>query len=66
MQKVLIVGLMIFVASCTKNTPLQNNLCAPVACRPIYGRAVDWGVISDELARNIYQHNRMCEEIIRQ
>ena len=29
---------------------------------PIYGRANDWDVISDDLARNIYRHNRLCEQ----
>ena len=65
MQKPLIVVLLIFVASCTKNTPLQNNVCAQFVCNPIYGRESDWGNISDDLARNIYRHNRMCEEINR-
>ncbi len=31
-------------------------------CTPIYGRASDWGVISDDLARNIYRYNKLCEE----
>lgn len=52
---------MIFVLSCTRNTQLQNNVCAKIACRAIYGRATDWAVISDDLARNIYNHNRFCE-----
>lgn len=34
-------------------------------CVPIYGRETDWRVISDDLARNIYRHNRMCDEINR-
>ena len=51
----------IFVASCAKNTPLPNNICAPTVCTPIMGRATDWDVISDELLRNIYRHNKMCE-----
>ena len=55
--------LVIFVASCAKNTPLQNNICAPIICKPVYGQAEDWVVISDDLARNIYQHNKMCDEI---
>ena len=62
MRKLYVVILGIFVASCTKNTPLQNNVCAPIVCQPIYGRARDWGVISDDLARNIYRHNQMCAE----
>ena len=65
MQKVLIVGSLIFVASCTKNTPLPNNVCAQITCVPIYGHQSDWGIISDDLARNIYRHNRMCDEINR-
>ena len=62
MQKLIVVGLLIFVAACTKNTPLQNNVCASILCTPIYGRANDWEIISDELARNIYRHNKLCEE----
>ena len=62
MQRRLVVGVMIFVASCAKNTQLPNNLCAPIMCVPIYGRATDWDVISDDLARNIYRHNKLCEE----
>ena len=53
----------IFVASCAKNIQSQNDVCLSVACVPIYGRATDWGVISDDLARNIYRHNKMCEEL---
>lgn len=59
------MALVIFVASCAKNTPLQNDVCAPIVCSPIYGRAADWDVISDDLARNIYRHNRTCAEINR-
>ena len=59
------MGLMIFVASCTKNTPLPNDGCMQTVCVPIYGRETDWRVISDDLARNIYRHNRMCDEINR-
>ncbi len=58
MQKLLIPVLMIFVASCAKNTPLPNNVCAP--CIPIYGHKTDWDTISNDLARNIYRHNLMC------
>ncbi|MBE6459715.1 MAG: hypothetical protein E7009_01895 [Alphaproteobacteria bacterium] len=65
MWKLLNVGWLIFVVSCTKNTPLPNNACAPMVCNPIYGRATDWDVISDDLARNIYRHNRTCEQINR-
>ncbi len=32
-------------------------------CEPIYGHATDWDNISDDLARNIYRHNLMCEEL---
>lgn len=60
MRKLLIPVCVIFVASCAKNTPLQNNSCPP--CVPIYGRANDWDVISDDLARNIYRHNLLCAE----
>ena len=63
MRLLLIPVLAIFVASCAKNTQLPNNVCVPVSCVPIYGRAGDWGVISDDLARNIYRHNKMCEEM---
>ena len=59
------MALAIFVASCAKNTPLPNNVCTPIVCNPIYGRESDWGNISDDLARNIYRHNRMCAEINR-
>lgn len=57
---------MIFVTSCADNTPLQNRAAvAPQCpCVPIYGRASDWGVISDDLARNIYRHNKICENKI--
>ena len=49
-----------FVASCAINTPLANNnlLCD---CDIIYGRTSDWDNISDDLARNIYEHNLNCE-----
>lgn len=53
---------MIFVASCAKNTQLANNACVAMVCTPIYGRANDWDVISDDLARNIFKHNKLCEE----
>ena len=56
------MGVMIFVASCAKNTQLSSNVCAPIMCVPIYGRVNDWDVISDDLARNIYRHNKLCEE----
>lgn len=59
------MGLLIFGASCTKNTQLPNNICSEIMCMPIYGRESDWHTISDDLARNIYRHNRMCDEINR-
>lgn len=52
---------MIFVTSCARNTPSVNDACIP--CLPIYGRASDWDIISDDLARNIYRHNLLCTEI---
>lgn len=58
----LIPALVIFVASCARNTQSPIDVCVPVMCTPIYGRAADWDVISDDLARNIYRHNRMCAE----
>ena len=54
----------LFVTSCVRNTQLPNNVCAPIVCTPVYGRAADWDVISDDLARNIYRHNRMCAEML--
>ena len=48
-----------FVASCAINTQSPNNdLCD---CDIIYGHANDWEIISDDLARNIYEHNLKCE-----
>ena len=61
MRKFLILAPLIFAAACAQNTPLPID-CPPPPCEPIYGRAADWNVISDDLARNIYRHNRMCEE----
>ena len=49
---------MIFVASCAINTQSHNRVCD---CDIIYGHAQDWENISDDLARNIYKHNLMCE-----
>lgn len=63
MRIFLIPVLLIFVASCAQNTPSQIDVCAPITCTPIYGRATDWDVISDDLARNIYRHNRMCADL---
>lgn len=65
MKKLLLVPLIVFGASCTKNTPLHSDCCSLISCQPIYGHASDWDVISDDLARNIYRHNRMCEELRR-
>ena len=53
----------IFVASCARDTQLQDNVCLAVPCVPIYGRLTDWDVISDDLARNIYRHNKICEKL---
>ena len=63
MRKLLLVGLMIFVSACARNTPSQIDSCAQITCVPIYGRAKDWETISDDLARNIYRHNKLCEKI---
>ena len=60
MKSFIKLGWGIFVASCTINTPSQNNLLCE--CDLIYGRAQDWDVISDDLARNIYEHNLNCEK----
>lgn len=57
---------MIFGVSCAKNTQLPNNVCAPIICTPIYGHEYDWDVISDDLVRNIYRHNKQCEEYNKQ
>lgn len=38
-------------------------MCAKIVCTPIYGRASDWNIISDDLARNIYKHNQLCEKL---
>ena len=61
MQKLIILGCVIFVASCTKNIPSPNN--ATCQCDIIFGHATDWEHISDDLARNIYRHNKICEDI---
>lgn len=66
MQKLIIPLCAIFVASCAKNTQSVNSdICttAICSCNIIYGLASDWDVISDELARNIYRHNKMCESM---
>ncbi|MBQ3785308.1 MAG: hypothetical protein II843_02850 [Alphaproteobacteria bacterium] len=54
------LGCAIFVASCTINTPSRNS--AIYNCDIIYGHASDWDVISDDLARNIYEHNLKCDD----
>ncbi len=49
-------------ACCAKDTLSPNDrLVIKQVCEPIYGRANDWGLISDDLARNIYRHNELCE-----
>ena len=50
-----------FVASCAINTQSVNK--SQYVCDIIYGRSRDWDVISDDLARNIYEHNLNCEKI---
>ena len=50
-----------FVASCAINTPSQNR--AVYDCDIIYGHIDDWKNISDDLARNIYEHNLKCEKL---
>lgn len=42
---------------------MQTNACDKIVCTPIYGKKTDWNRISDDLARNIYRHNKMCEKI---
>ena len=55
---------MIFVTSCTRNIQSPNSADLSVCpCEIIRGRASDWNVISDDLARNIYQHNTICEKL---
>ncbi|MCL2629348.1 MAG: hypothetical protein FWD33_01495 [Alphaproteobacteria bacterium] len=58
MKKLIPALLAIFAASCARNTPSVISYC-----EPIYGRAVDWEVISDDLARAIYRHNLICWEL---
>ena len=60
MKMLLILVLGIFVTSCAPNIPSQNDM-AVCPCDFIYGHESDWNVISDDLARNIYRHNLMCE-----
>lgn len=55
----LLLGSLTFVSGCAKNTPLLIE--SP--CAPIYGHVSDWDVVSDDLARNIYRHNLLCEQL---
>ena len=51
---------MIFVSSCAINTQSQTK---PICdCDVIYGHTSDWEIISDDLVRNIYEHNLKCEQ----
>jgi hypothetical protein len=63
MKKLIILAPLTFATACAQST--LSGIDAPLAarqiCEPIYGRAADWAVISDDLARNIYRHNRICE-----
>jgi len=59
MLKFIGLGCAIFVTSCAQNTQLPINACD---CEIIFGRESDWNLISDDLARNIYRHNKMCEQ----
>ena len=64
MHKLLILPLIIFAGSCANNTQSMNNnnlKTMQLCCQPIYGVATDWDNISNDLARNIYRHNRLCE-----
>ncbi|MDR0803748.1 MAG: hypothetical protein LBO08_01505 [Rickettsiales bacterium] len=71
MQKLIILASVIFATACAQSTPSgPETVSAPAAraavkqtCDPIYGRDSDWDIISDDLARNIYKHNRMCEQV---
>ena len=63
MKKFIQILPVIFVTGCANDTLSVNNVCAEVLCLPIYGREKDWEVISDDLVRNIYRHNRMCAEM---
>lgn len=56
-------AVLIFAGCCAQNIPSPNDMVViKQVCEPIYGRASDWDNISDDLARNIYRHNRQCEE----
>ena len=61
MQKFIVLTSILFVTSCAQNTPLLTTKNCP--CDLIFGHDSDWDVISDDLARNIYRHNKMCEKI---
>ena len=50
----------IFVSSCAIGT--QSQIKPMCDCDIIYGHASDWEIISDDLARNIYEHNLKCEQ----
>ena len=64
MRKLFIPMCAIFVTSCDGNILLRNKSAAEVCpCEFIYGRAADWDTISDDLARNIYRHNLVCESM---
>ena len=54
---------LIFVTSCAINTQSPNN--ALNNCDIIYGHTSDWNVISDDLVRNIYEHNLNCESLLK-
>lgn len=66
MMRLIILPPLILGACCARNIQSPTD-AAPgmVPCIPIYGRATDWDIISDDLARNIYRHNLMCTEINR-
>ena len=53
--------LVIFVTSCAQNTQFPTE--QQYNCDLIFGHNSDWDVITDDLARNIYRHNKTCEEI---
>lgn len=57
--------LAIFAGGCAQNipSPTDASIIIKQVCEPIYGRASDWDSISDDLARNIYRHNLVCEKL---
>jgi hypothetical protein len=61
MTKRTLLLLAIFASGCANVIPSQISYC-----EPIYARAEDWIVISDDLARAIYRNNMMCEELSKQ